>query len=104
MFHGIWCNILGQIILERCFGETTESPKPKKYTQIMNHRVVIKVYKNGREFRTFKYMFYGEGRVQVAMRTSEGHEMSEKVSVCETVMPYAKSSESDFEVAGGLIR
>jgi len=28
----------------------------------------------------------------------------EKVSVCETGMPYAKSSESDFELAGGLIR
>jgi len=59
---------------------------------------------DGREFRTFEYMFYGEGRVEAAMRTSEWHEMSEKVSVCETGMPYAKSSESNFEVAGGLIR
>jgi len=38
------------------------------------------------------------------MRTRERHEMSEKVSMCETGMLYAKSSESSFEVAGGLIR
>jgi len=42
--------------------------------------------------------FYGEWRVEAAMRTSEGHEMSQKVSVCETGMPFAKSSESNFEV------
>jgi len=59
---------------------------------------------DGWEFKTFKYVFYREGRVVVAMRTSEGHEMSEKVSVCETGMPYVKSSESNFEVAGRLIR
>jgi len=49
-------------------------------------------------------VFYGEGRVETAMMTSEGHEMCEKVSACETSMPYAKPSESNFEVAGGLIR
>jgi len=38
------------------------------------------------------------------MRTCERHEMSEKVSVCETGMPYAESSEPYFEVTGGLIR
>ena len=38
------------------------------------------------------------------MRTSERHEMSEKVSVSETGMPYAKSGESNFEVTGELIR
>jgi len=38
------------------------------------------------------------------MRTFERHEMSEKVSVCETGIHYAESSESDFEVTGGLIR
>ena len=35
-------------------------------------------------------MFYGEGRVEAAMRTCERLEMSEKVSVCETGMPYAE--------------
>jgi len=53
---------------------------------------------DGREFRTFKYMFYGERRVEAAMRTSERHEMSEKVSVRETSMFYTKSDESNFEV------
>ena len=57
-----------------------------------------------REFGTFKFVFYGEGRVEAAMRTSERHEMSEKVSVCETGMPCAESSESNFEVTGRLIR
>jgi len=49
-------------------------------------------------------MFYGEGRVEAAMRTCERHEMSEKVSVCETGMPNGESGESNFEVTGGLIR
>ena len=49
-------------------------------------------------------MFFGEGRVEVAMRTCERHEMSEKVSACETDMPYAESGESNFEMTGGLIR
>jgi len=40
-----------------------------------------------REFRTLKYGFYG--RVEAAMRTCERHEMSEKMSVCETSMPSA---------------
>ena len=43
-------------------------------------------------------MFYEEGRVEAAMRTSERHEMSEKLSVSETGMPYVKSGESNFEV------
>jgi len=30
--------------------------------------------------------------------------MSERVSVCETGMPYAESGEGNFEVTGGLIR
>ena len=47
----------------------------------------------GREFRTFKYVFYREGRVEAAMRTCERHDMSEKVSVCETGTPYAESGE-----------
>ena len=38
------------------------------------------------------------------MRASKRHEMSEKVNVSETGMPYAKSGESNFEVTGGLIR
>ena len=59
---------------------------------------------DGREFRTFKYVFYGEGRVEAVMRTCERHEMSKKVSVCETGMPYAESGESNFEVTRGLIR
>jgi len=61
---------------------------------------------DSREFRTFKYSyeFYGEGRVEAAKRTSESHEMSEKVSVSETGMPYTKSGESNFEMTGGLIR
>jgi len=58
---------------------------------------------DGREFRTLKYMFYGERRVEDAMRTCERREMSEKVSVCETGMPYAESGESNFEVTKGLI-
>ena len=51
-------------------------------------------------------MFYGEGRVEVAMRTIERNEMSEKVSVSvsEADMPYAKPDGSNFEVTGGLIR
>ena len=49
-------------------------------------------------------MFYGEGRIEAAVRTCERHEMSEKVSVCETGMPYAESGESNFEETGGLIR
>ena len=36
---------------------------------------------DGREFRTFRYVFYGEGRVEAAMRTCKRHEMSEEVSV-----------------------
>jgi len=28
-----------------------------------------------------KYVFYGEGRVEAAMRTCERHDVSEKVSV-----------------------
>jgi len=59
---------------------------------------------DGREFRTLKYVFYGKGSVEAAMRTCERHEMSEKVSVCETSMPYAESGESNFEVTGALIR
>jgi len=31
------------------------------------------------------YVFYGKGRVEAAMRKSERHEMSEKVSVSEKV-------------------
>jgi len=38
------------------------------------------------------------------MRTCERYEMSEKVSVCQTGMPYAESGESNFVVTGGLIR
>jgi len=34
------------------------------------------------------------------MRTSKGDEMS----VCETGMLFEKSTESDFEVTGGLIK
>ena len=49
-------------------------------------------------------MFYGEGRVEAAMKTRERHETSEKVSVCETDIPYAESGESNFKVTGGLIR
>ena len=49
-------------------------------------------------------MFHGEGRVEIAMRTCERHEMSEKVSVCETGMSYAESGEGNFEETGGLIR
>jgi len=49
-------------------------------------------------------VFYGEGRVEAAMRTYERHEMSKKESVCETGMPYAESGESNFKVTGGLIR
>jgi len=49
-------------------------------------------------------VFYGEGRVEVAMRTCERHEMSEKVSVRGTGMPFAESGKSDFEVTGGMIR
>jgi len=59
---------------------------------------------NGPDFRTFKYVFYEEGRVEAAMRTSERREMSEKVSVSETGMPYAESGESNFKMTGGLIR
>jgi len=44
-------------------------------------------------------VFYGEGRVEAAMRTRERHEMSEKVSAGET-MSYAESDESNFEVTG----
>jgi len=43
---------------------------------------------DGREFRTFKYVFYGEGRVEAAVNTGKRHEISEKVSVSETGMPY----------------
>ena len=50
------------------------------------------------------HMFYGEGSIEAAMRTSERHEMSEKVNVCEMGMPYAESGKSNFEVMGGLIR
>jgi len=49
-------------------------------------------------------VFYGEGRVEAAMRTRGRHEMNEKVSVRETGIPYAESGESDFDVTGGLIR
>ena len=49
-------------------------------------------------------MFYGAGRVEAAMRKRERHDMSEKVSVCETGMAYAESGESNFEVTRGLIR
>jgi len=59
---------------------------------------------NGREFRRFKYVFYGKARVEAAMRTSEKHEMNEKVSVSEMGTPDAKSGESNFEETGGLIR
>ena len=59
---------------------------------------------DGQVSRTFKYVFYGEWRVEPAMRTSERHEMSEKVSMSETGMPYAKSGANNFEVTGGLIR
>jgi len=48
-------------------------------------------------------VFYGKGRVEAAVRTSERHEMSEKVSVNNSKL-YAKSGESIFEVTGGLIR
>ena len=41
---------------------------------------------DGREFRRFKYVFYGKARVEAAMRTSEKHEMNEKVSVSGTVL------------------
>jgi len=47
-------------------------------------------------------VFYGEGKVEAAMRTRERHEMSEKVSVGETGMSYAESDESNFEVTGEL--
>jgi len=59
---------------------------------------------DGRDFRTFKYVFYGEERVEAVMRTGQRHETSEKVSVSETGMSYAKSGESNFEVTEGLIR
>jgi len=36
------------------------------------------------------------------MRTSERHQMSERVSVSETGIPCAESGESNFEVTGGL--
>jgi len=49
-------------------------------------------------------VFYGEGRVEAAMRTCKRHEMSEMVSVCQMGMPYAKSGESNFYVMGGLIK
>jgi len=49
-------------------------------------------------------VFYGEERIEAAMRTCERHEMSEKVSVCEMGIPYAESGESNFEVTRGLIR
>jgi len=41
-------------------------------------------------------MFYGEGRVEAVVRTCERHERSEKVSVCETGMPYVGSGENNF--------
>jgi len=47
---------------------------------------------HGREFRTIKDVFYGEGRVEAVMRTSERHEMSEKVSVSETSISYPMRS------------
>jgi len=49
-------------------------------------------------------VFYGEGRVEAAMRTCERHEMSAKVSMCETDMPYAESGESNSGKTGGLNR
>ena len=45
---------------------------------------------DGREFRTFKYVFYGEGRVEAAMRTCERHEMSEKV--IKTILHHARAT------------
>ena len=50
------------------------------------------------------YSALWRGEVEAAMSTCERHEMSEKVSVCETGMSYAESGESNFEVTGGLIR
>jgi len=37
------------------------------------------------------------------MRTGEGHEMSEEVSVSKAGMSCTKPGESNFQVSGGLV-
>jgi len=60
--------------------------------------------KNCGEFGAFKYMFYGEGKIETTIRAGEGHEISEEVSVNETGMSCMKPGKSNFKVLRGLVR
>ena len=46
-------------------------------------------------------MFYGEGRISVAVRIGERHEMSEKVGTSKAGMPIPESSDGNFVATGG---
>ena len=58
---------------------------------------------NDEEFGAFRYMFYGEEKIETTMRAGEGHEMSEQVSVSRTGVSCTNPSESNFQVSGGLV-
>jgi len=56
------------------------------------------------EFGAFKYMFYGEGKIETTIRAGERHEISEEVSVSEAGMSCMKPGKSNFKMLGGLVR
>ena len=56
------------------------------------------------EFGAFKYMFYGEGKIETTIRAGERHEISEEVSLSKAGMSCMKPGKSNFKVSGGLVR
>jgi len=46
-------------------------------------------------------VFHGEGRISIAVRTGERHEVSEKVGMRKAGMPNLESSDGDFVATGG---